>query len=113
MESPTPDHRPPVEFGEALGQIVPAAFFGAILSALLVILRHGTPTATTEIVLGAVLFGGLGVVRCARQLGSLRTVWTGIRDRIYAFQDDLEPVARTVHEWTVKRIRQLAEMRSS
>ena len=101
------------------GEILAGAVFGAILAALLVILREGTPSANTEILGGAVLFGGLGVIRASRRSDSLRMLWNearlqwhGTREELSVYVRAAMRTLRAADHWALQQFRRLAEMRS-
>lgn len=102
------------------GEILAGGLFGAILAALLVVLRDGTPSANAEILGGALLFGGLGVIRASRRGDSLRKLWTATRVQWRGTREELGVYARAAlrmlraaDEWALQQFRRLAEMRSS
>lgn len=115
LDTPTRD-----SLATATGEIFAGAFFGGVLAALLVILRDGTPTAGTEILGGAILFGGLGVVRAARCGESARILWSESRTRFSQAGAGLSfylratgAKLRSADERAKQRVRRLAASRSS
>lgn len=104
----------------ATGEIFAGAFFGGVLAALLVILRDGTPTAGVEILGGAILFGGLGMIRASRRGESARILWNESRARLTQAGAELSfylratsEKLRSADEWAKQRVRRLADSRSS
>lgn len=104
----------------ATGEIFAGAFFGGVLAALLVILRDGTPTASVEILGGAMLFGGLGLIRATRRGESARLLWNQSRARLTQAGSELSfylratgDKLRSADEWAKQWVRRLADSRSS
>ena len=102
------------------GEILAGGIFGAILTALLVILRDGTASASAEILGGALLFGGLGVIRASRRGESLRMLWNETRMQWRQARRELAIYSRAamrtlraMDEWALQRFRRLADTRSS
>lgn len=102
------------------GEIIAGGVFGAILAALLVILRDGTPSAGAEILGGALLFGSLGVIRASRRGESLRMLWnetrmhwSEARKELIVYSRAAMRTLRAMDEWALQRFRRLADTRSS
>ena len=102
------------------GEILAGAFFGAVLAALLVILRDGTPTAGGEILGGALLFGSLGAIRATRHGESMgliwrtaRLQWAGTRGEIALYARAAVRTLRAFDHWALQRVRKLAESKPS
>jgi hypothetical protein len=118
MHPETDLHDPPLAV--SAGEILAGGVFGAILAALLVILRDGTPSANAEILGGALLFGGLGVIRASRRGDSLRMLWNearlqwhGTREELGVYTRAAMRTLRAADHWALQQFRRLAEMRSS